>query len=96
MLKSKKKVKVAGLVVLLAGVFLFVFAKYEQYRVGNAKSSINRGTSMFSGNAVGSGVGRVLVGEASQYDTPLKLCSIGGIILVVLGAGILYFGRKKR
>ncbi len=94
MMKSKKKL--AGLVVLLAGVVLFIFAKYEQHRVGNAKSSVSRGTSMFSGNAVGSAVGGVVEGKLSEYDTPLKLCEIGGLVLIVLGAGVLYFARKKK
>jgi hypothetical protein len=92
----KKSKKNSGLVVLIIGVALFIFAKYEQHRVGSAKQMIGRGTSLFSGNAVGSGVGRILEGKASQYDTTLMLCEIGGLILVILGAGILYVGRKKR
>ncbi|HEY5234616.1 MAG TPA: hypothetical protein VIJ14_00440, partial [Rhabdochlamydiaceae bacterium] len=70
--------------------------KYEQHRVGNAKSSLSRGTSMFSGNAVGNTVGGALQSEFSQYDTPLKLCEFGGLILIILGAGVLYFSRKKK
>ncbi len=93
-MKSRKKV--IGLVVLLAGVVLFIFAKYEQNRVGNAKGTFGRGSSMFSGNAVGSSVNGYVQGQLSQYDTQLKLCEIGGIILMVLGAGVLYFARKKK
>ena len=51
---------------------------------------------MFSGNAVGNAVGGVLEGQAGKYDTPVMLCEIGGIVLIVLGGGILYFSRKKR
>jgi hypothetical protein len=94
MMKSRKKVM--GLVVLLAGVVLFIFAKYEQHRVGDAKGTFGRGTSMFSGNAVGNSVSGYVEGRLSQYDTPLKLCEIGGLVLIVLGAGILYFSRKKK
>jgi hypothetical protein len=94
MMKSKKKVM--GLVILLAGAALFIFAKYEQHRVGNAKGTFERGTSMFSGNAVGNSVNGYVQGELSQYDTPLKLCEIGGLILIVLGAGVLYFSCKKK
>jgi hypothetical protein len=93
MIKSRKKL--TGIVVLLAGVFLFIFARYEQHRVGNAKGMVGRETSMFSGNAVGSAVGGVVEGRLSKYDTPLKLCEIGGLILVVLGAGMIYLTRKK-
>ena len=93
---KKTKKKYAGVVVLLAGVLLFVFAKYEMHRVGDAKASYSRGTSMFSGNAVSNAVGGYVEGRLSQYDTPLKLCEIGGIILIILGAGILYLNRKKK
>ena len=93
-MKSRKKV--IGVVALLAGVVLFIFAKYEQNRVGSAKETVGRGTSMFSGNAAGSAVTGVINNELSQYDTPLKLCEIGGLILIVLGAGVIYFARKKK
>ncbi len=92
-MKSKK---IIGLVVLIFGVALFIFAKIEQRRVSGAKGMVNKSTSMFSGNAIGNTVGDVLKGEVSQYDTQLRLCEIGGIILIVLGGGILYFSRKKR
>jgi hypothetical protein len=94
MMKSRKKI--IGVVALLAGVVLFIFAKYEQHRVGDAKGAFGRGTSMFSGNAVGNSVGGYVEGRLSQYDTPLKLCEIGGLILIVLGAGVLYFACKKK
>jgi hypothetical protein len=93
MMKSKKKL--IGIVVLLAGVALFIFAKYEQNRLGNDKAMVSRGTSMFSGNAVGDSVGGYVQGRLGEYDTPLRLCSIGGLILIVLGAGVIYFSRKK-
>jgi hypothetical protein len=93
-MKSRKKI--IGLVALLAGVVLFIFAKYEQHRVGSAKALFGRGTSMFSGNAVGGAVGGMVQGNLSQYDTILMLCEIGGIVLIVLGAGVMYFGRKKK
>jgi hypothetical protein len=88
--------RMTGFVVLAAGVVLFIFALYEQHRVGNAKESISRGTSMFSGNAVGNAAGGFLEGQAGKYDTTLRICEIGGIILIIAGGGILYFGRKKR
>jgi hypothetical protein len=93
-MKSRKKL--IGLITLLAGVVLFIFAKYEQNRVGNAKGMFSRGSSMFSGNAVGNSVGGYVQGELSQYDTQLKVCEIGGLILIVFGAGVLYFARKKK
>lgn len=94
MFKSKKKL--TGLVLVIAGVVLFLFAKYQQGRVAHAKGMISTGSSMVSGSAAGRTAGGMLQAEASQYDTPLKLIEIGGIVLVVVGAGILFFGRKKQ
>ena len=93
MFKSKKKL--TGIILLIAGVVLFLFANYEQGRVSRTKGMINTGSSMVSGNAAGRMAGEMMQGEASQYDTPLKLLKIGGIVLVILGAGVLFFGRKK-
>lgn len=93
-MKSRKKI--IGLVALLAGVVLFIFAKYEQNRVSGAKETYGRGASMFSGNAAGDAVNGYMQGELSQYDTPLLLCEIGGLILIALGGGIIYFARKKK
>lgn len=94
MMKSKKKL--TGLVVLLIGVVLFIFAKYEQRRVSHAKGTVSRGKSMFSGSDVSNTASGMIEGHISQYDTPLKLIEIGSIVLVVVGAGIFYFSRKKR
>jgi hypothetical protein len=93
-MKSKKKS--IGLVVLLAGVVLFFYARHEQNRVGNAKEMFSRGTSMFSGNAINDSVGGAVEANLSQYDTPLKLCAIGGIILIVVGASTFLCSCKKK
>ena len=61
-MKSRKKI--IGLVALLAGVVLFIFAKYEQHRVTGAKETYGRGASMFSGNAAGDAVGGYMQGRA--------------------------------
>lgn len=92
-MKSKK---LGGLVVLAIGVVLFIFSMYEKSRVNSAKSSISRGTSMFSGNAVGNAAGGYMEGQASKYDTTLMLCQVGGIVLIIIGGGMVYWFRRKR
>jgi hypothetical protein len=91
-----KKKRMAAFVVLILGIALFVFALYEKGRVNSAKGNISSGTGMFSGNAVGNMVGEVLQGEASKYDTTLNLMEIGGIILILVGGGMLFYLRKSK
>lgn len=91
-----KKKRITAFVVLILGIALFVFSLYEKGRVSEAKGNISSGTGMFSGNAVGNMVGGVLQGEASKYDTTLNLMEIGGIILILVGGGMLFYLRKSK
>jgi hypothetical protein len=92
-MKSKK---IAALVVLIAGVALFIFSMVEKSRVNSANSSISKGSSMFSGNKAANSIGDYLHGEANQYNTTLMICQVSGIILIIVGGGMFYFFRKKR
>jgi len=81
---------------IILGIVLFVFAMYEKGRVSNAKANISSGTSMFSGNAVGNMVGGALQGQASQYDSTIKFMEMGGLVLILVGGGMLFFFRKGK
>ena len=87
-----------GIILLIIGIVAFWFAVYEKGRVARAKSAISKGSELFSNNAFGGAIGETLESKASQYDTPLTLIEIGGIILAVVGGGMLLFckGKKKR
>ncbi len=92
-MKSKK---LGGLVVLAIGVVLLIFSMYEKSRVNSTKSTIGHGSGMFSGEPVGGAVSGYMQGQASRYDTMLMLCQIGGIALIIIGGGMIYWFRKKR
>ena len=81
---------------IILGFVLFIVAIYEKGRVSNAKANISSGTSMFSGNAVGNMVGGALQNEASQYDSTIKFMEMGGIVLMLVGGGMLFFFRKSK
>jgi hypothetical protein len=90
-----KKKKITGLIVLIVGIALIVFAVHSMNRIANAKEGISAITTPFSNEPAGKFVGDVLEGKASQYDVQVKLCLIGGIVLAVIGGGMLLFCRKK-
>lgn len=88
--------RITGLIVFLIGIVLIIFAVYNKNRVAEAKSDINKGTSFFGNNAAGNTVTGVLEGKASQYDTPLKICLYGGIVLVIIGGAVMLFCKSRR
>jgi hypothetical protein len=87
--------KFVGLIVLLIGVVLVVFSIYAKGRISSAKGTVEKVTSPFSGSEGGKIAAREGNRMASQYDTKVQMILIGGIILVIVGGGIIFFGRKK-
>lgn len=87
--------QLGGVVAIAAGIGLFIFSMYASGRIAQAKSEVSSTSSLFSGNPVGNAVGNMMQGKASQYDTSVKICEYGGIVLVILGAMWLYISRKK-
>ena len=84
MMKSKKTL---GLIILLAGVVVFIFAKYHS----EDKASISIGTNRY--DTPGGGTATIEI--KGRDDNKLKPGEIVGIILMVFGAGMFFFYRKK-
>lgn len=80
-----KKKTVVGLIVAIVGVALTFYSIYNMKRIANAKGTVNSLTSPFSGNQAGDFVGGELQKQASQYDLPVTLMLIGGILLIIIG-----------
>lgn len=91
-----KTKRITAFAILIAGIALFLVAVYEKGRVSSAKSNISKGTGMFSGNAVGNAVGGLFQSEAGKYDTTLNFMEMGGIVLILVGGGMLFFLRKSK
>lgn len=87
--------QITGIVVALIGAAMIIFAVHSMKRIGMAKGIVNVVTTPFSGNPIGQETGRSLKEKAGQYDTPVKVCLYGGIILVILGGGAVLLFRKK-
>jgi LPXTG-motif cell wall-anchored protein len=88
--------RITGIVVLIIGVVLIIFAVHSMNRISEAKGEIHSLTSPFSGNSVGKTIGGVMGNKAGQYDTTVMMLLIGGIILAVVGGGVVLFCRKKK
>lgn len=88
--------RITGLIVLIVGIILIIFSVHSMNRISNAKGGIHTLTDPFSGSSGGREAGSFLQGEASQYDTTVKVLLIGGIVLTVIGAGVTLFGKKKK
>ncbi len=92
--------RIIGIVILIIGIIAILYANYQRKRIAEAHGNIEKGTSMFSGSSVGSGVGKAVGGamdsKVSSYNAPVMMLMIGGIVLVVIGAGMAFFCRCKR
>jgi uncharacterized membrane protein HdeD (DUF308 family) len=92
--------KAIGLLILIVGIILVIFAVYNKARVAAAKEKIATGKQMsesfFPKNPASEVVGGKMQAMASQYDEPLKWILIGGVVLIVIGGGMLIFGRKRK
>jgi hypothetical protein len=88
--------RIIGIVVLIVGIIAVIYASHLKGRIASSESNVKTGTSLFGGNPVGSAVGGVMEGKISSYKGPVMMLMIGGIILVVVGAGMALFCRGRK
>ena len=90
--------QIGGLIAIIIGVVLIVFASYERNRVSNAKSSIHEGSALFGNSKGGQMATGMLNGKASEHDTTLMVILVSGIVIAVVGAGLMFCccGKKKK
>lgn len=89
-----------GIIILIIGIIVIIYANYQKGRIAEAQGNIEKGTSLFSGNSVGGQVGKSIGGamesKVSSYNTPVMLLMTGGIILVIVGAGMALFCKTRK
>ncbi len=88
--------KVIGLFLLIAGIIIIFYAGYQRSRIGHARAENNQTTSMFQGNAAGGVYHGVVEGEISQYDRPVMMLMISGVVVAIIGGALVFFNRRKR
>ncbi len=99
-------------IVLGIALIIFVIYGSDQINQGkeeiaSGKKKVKQTQQIFSFNPVTKQVGqgltsggeqRIAEGELTieQYENIFKWCKIGGIVLIVLGAGLVLFCRKQK
>jgi hypothetical protein len=90
--------RVIGIILIIVGIVAIFFVNFEKGRVSSAKKDISEGSSLFGSTPMGKEAGSFMEGsmmkKASQYDQPLMWIQVGGIALIVVGAGMAIFCRK--
>lgn len=91
-----KRKKVIGIVVLIAGIVLFLYSLNAKQRIAAAKGEAGTLTGFLPKNSEGDYIGGKIKNATEQYDTIVQILFVGGIILIVVGGGMLFIGRRKR
>lgn len=91
-----KRKQIIGLLVLILGIVVIIYAVHSMNRIKAAKGEVSTASSMFGGSTAGKAAGGALMGEASKYDTTVMLLLVGGIVLVIVGGATFVLGKKRR
>ena len=83
-----KPKKIIGIVLIIAGLVILLIGISARGRVANARANLKNTSGLFENNAVGKGFGDAIEGKIDSYDTPVLLALIGGVVLIVVGAGV--------
>jgi hypothetical protein len=88
--------RIAGAVASLAGIAMIIYAIHSMSVISSAKSQVKNMSNQMSGNYVGKRMGTDMQARASAYDRPVQVGLYTGVALVIIGAGLIYIGRKKK
>jgi hypothetical protein len=87
---------IVGLVASLAGIAMIIYSVHSMNVISNAKSQVQNMSNQMSGNYVGKRMGSEMQARANAYDTPVQIGLYTGVALVIIGAGLIFLGRKKK
>ena len=90
-----KKQKIAGIILVVIGIVVFLFAIYAKNRVSEAKHNVQKSSGMFSDNPINKQISGAIEQKISSYDSPLMWAMVGGIVVTLLGVGT-YFRAGRR
>jgi uncharacterized membrane protein YiaA len=90
-----KRKKIVGLVILVIGVVLFIFALSAKHKIANAKAGAGAVTGLLPKNAFGSYASGEIKEATGQYDTLVQVIFLGGIGLMIIGGVMTFFMRNK-
>ena len=94
----KRKV-VGSFVAIIVGICLIILSMYIKNQIGAARETVQKGQGFFSKNPIGKAVGDTIEGAAegkiAYYEAIGRWSLYGGIVLIAIGAGCIFFCRKK-
>jgi hypothetical protein len=95
-----------GIAMILLSMYIKNQVVQGKLEVSDAQSKVDSGNSLFSLNPMAKEVGKTMTGSAqkkinagqeqiSMYEQRAQWLQMGGIALLVLGAGIFFIGGKR-
>ncbi len=88
--------KVIGSLVIIIGVVVVLLGFYAKSRVAEAKLNVQKNSGPFPGNPVDKQISEALAKQISAYDAPILWTLIGGAVIIVIGAGTLVWGFRRK
>ena len=91
--------KITGLVLLVIGIIILIISFYVKSRIAEVQEGVSEINKPFSrnpiGKSLGSSVQKMAEEKIGQYNMMVFWGIAGGVILVVIGAGMTFFVRRK-
>ena len=98
---------IAGIASFCTSLYIMSEVEAGKQKISNAQQKVDQGNGLFSLNPIteeiGQGVSssaqsKINAGQAeiAKYTKLANNLQIGGIVLVIAGAGILFIGKKKK
>jgi hypothetical protein len=87
--------RIVGAMASLAGIALIIYSVHSMNVISKAKAQVKNMSNQMSGNYVGKRISSDMTARANAYDRPVQIGLYTGVALVILGAGLIFIGRKK-
>ncbi|MCI5053071.1 MAG: hypothetical protein MRY21_08075 [Simkaniaceae bacterium] len=87
--------RIIGIILVLVGLFFLGYGFYGVGEMSKYRKKIDKTTGFIPNETARDVVGGELHAKVDEYNMPVALCFIGGVVLVVIGGATLYYGRKK-
>ena len=98
---------IAGVVLIIIGRYITGQVEAGNLQISEAQHKVNSANSLFSRNMYTKPIGESLTSGAQSkinagqedvnyYTIVAGRCQLGGIALIVVGAGMVFFFRKKK
>ena len=98
---------IIGIVLILFSRYINMRVEEGKGIISSAQSTVNQGNTLFSATPETKAVGKAITGSAqskinagqaeiSSYEELERWLMIGGIGLIIIGAGVVFIGGRKR